>query len=100
LLLRVKPERLDDYLAAHNVWPEMREALSAAGLRNYSLFWRADGMVVGYLEGDDIRESLRRVGETEVNGRWQAFMAEFFEAGSGDLETGGTEWLTEYFHLE
>jgi L-rhamnose mutarotase len=98
--MQVKPERLEEYLAAHEVWPEMLEALRAAGISNYSLFWRPDGMVVGYLEGDDIRASLHRVGETEVNTRWQAFMAEFFEAGSGDLEKGGPEWLTEYFHLD
>jgi L-rhamnose mutarotase len=98
--MQVIPEKLPEYLAAHQVWPEMLEALSASGLRNYSLFWRPDGMVVGYLEGDDIRASLRKCGETEANGRWQAFMAQFFAAGSGDLETGGTEWLTEYFHLE
>jgi hypothetical protein len=35
-----------------------------------------------------------------VNGRWQEFMSQFFESGSGDLESGGTEWLTEYFHID
>lgn len=99
-LMQVKPERLNDYLAAHDVWPEMLAALTAAGIRNYSLFYRPDGLVVGYLEGDDVRESLRKVGETEVNARWQAGMAEFFDSGSGDLESGGVQWLTEYFHLE
>ena len=38
-LLHLKPDRVDDYLAAHqHVWPEMLEALSGAGWRNYSLF--------------------------------------------------------------
>ncbi len=99
-LLHVKPERLQDYLAAHEVWPEMLAAMREAGLRNYSLFWRADGMIVGYLEGEDIAGALRRLGETEVNARWQAKMAEFFAAGSGDLEKGGPEWLEQYFHMD
>ncbi len=99
-LMQVKPERLKDYLAAHDVWPEMLAALSEAGITNYSLFYRPDGLVVGYLEGEDVRESLRKVGETEVNARWQAGMAEFFGSGSGDLESGGVQWLTEYFHLD
>ena len=97
-LMQVKPERLDDYLAAHDVWAEMLEAIRAVGISNYSLFCRPDGLIVGYLEGDDLRDSLRRLGETEVNARWQATMAEFFPSGSGDLESGGLEWLEQYFH--
>jgi L-rhamnose mutarotase len=98
-LLRVKPERLPDYLQAHQVWPEMLEAMREVGLQNYSLFYRPDGLLVGYLEGGDVLASLRQLGETDVNTRWQATMAEFFEAGSGDLESGGTEWLEQYFFL-
>lgn len=99
-LMKVKPELLDEYLKSHNVWPEMLDALSNSGLKNYSLFWRPDGMLVGYLEGDDIRGALRRLGETDINTRWQATMAKFFESGSGDMESGGLEWLTEYFHID
>ena len=33
------PDRIDDYVEAHgNVWPEMLEALRAAGIRNYTIF--------------------------------------------------------------
>ena len=99
-LLQVKADRLDDYLAGHQVWEEMLDAMREVGLRNYSLFWRADGMVVGYLEGEDILGSLRALGETDVNARWQAGMAEFFDSGSGDLEKGGIEWLEQYFHMD
>ena len=35
-LLRVDPERLDEYKERHrNVWPEMRDALREAGWGNY-----------------------------------------------------------------
>jgi L-rhamnose mutarotase len=38
-VLHVRPERIDDYVQAHaEVWPEMLEALTAAGIRNYSIF--------------------------------------------------------------
>jgi L-rhamnose mutarotase len=98
--LKVKEELLADYLANHEVWPEMLDAIREAGVRNYTLFYKGNGLLVGYLEGDDIRGALRRVGETDVNRRWQEFMSQFFEGGSGDLESGGMEWLTEYFHTE
>ena len=97
-LLRVKQERLADYLKAHDVWPEMRQAIHAAGIRNYSMFYRADGLLVGYLEGENIRESLRQAGQTDVNRRWQAHVAEFFDSGSGDMQSRGLEWLQPYFY--
>ena len=100
-LLRVKPERLDEYLHAHDpVWPEMLAVMREAGIRSYAMFFRPDGLLVGYLEGEDIPASLRQVAATEVNARWQQRMAPFFEGGSGDLQSGGPEWLTEYFYLE
>lgn len=100
-LLKVKKEKLADYLKAHDpVWPEMLDALREAGIRNYSLFYRPDGLLVGYLEGDDIAKSLDAVGRTDANRRWQAYMAPFFEGKSGDLKEGGIEWLTPYFHLD
>ena len=53
-LLRVKPERLDEYRARHRaVWEPMLSALRDTGWRNYSLFLRPDGLLVGYLECDD-----------------------------------------------
>ena len=55
-LLQVKPDRLDEYKRRHEtVWPEMREALHKAGWYNYSLFLRADGLLVvpGFAEASD-----------------------------------------------
>ena len=98
-LMRVKTDNMDEYKKAHEaVWPEMLDAIREAGIRNYSLFMHEDGLIVGYLEAEDVKESLRRVGETDANARWQAHMAPFFESGSGDLEKGALEWLDVYFH--
>ena len=98
-LLHLKKEKVDEYRASHDVWPEMREVLKNAGIQNYSLFLRPDGLVVGYLESENIDMSLEKVGNTEVNTRWQNHMAEFFEGGSGDIKEGGPEWLEQYFYL-
>ena len=38
-VLRIKPDRITEYVEAHAaVWPEMRAAISDAGIRNYSIF--------------------------------------------------------------
>ncbi len=100
-LLQVRAERLDEYRERHErVWPEMLEALRSTGWHNYSLFLRADGLLVGYFETPDLDAALKGMAATEVNGRWQAEMAEFFE----DLPEGvrpdeGFLRLEEVFHL-
>jgi L-rhamnose mutarotase len=96
--LQVRPDRLEEYVARHQaVWPEMQDALRAAGWRNYSLFLRPDGLLIGYVEADDLAASQAAMETTEVNTRWQASMAEFFE---GTTPTDGFPLLTEVFHLE
>jgi len=99
-LLQVKKERLADYLRAHEpVWPDMLSAMHEVGIRDYSMFYRDDGLLVGYFEAENPEESLSRLGETDANRRWQAHMAEFFESGSGDLQRGGPQWLQQYFYM-
>jgi L-rhamnose mutarotase len=78
--LRVRPDRLAEYRERHrHVWPDMLLALQQTGWRNYSLFLSEDGLLTGYLECDDFEESVKAMGEREVNERWQSEMAEFFE---------------------
>jgi L-rhamnose mutarotase len=99
-LLRVRADRLDAYRARHEaVWPDMLDALRATGWRNYSLFLRDDGLLVGYLETDDFAAAQRGMEETDVNARWQAEMAEFFELPSGARPDTGFTRLQEIFHL-
>ena len=99
-LLRVRPDRLDDYKERHrHVWPEMLEALSRTGWRNYSLFMAADGLLVGYLETDDFAAAQRAMEQTDANARWQAEMAEFFELPGGERPDTGFVRLEEVFHL-
>ena len=97
-LLQVKKDRVEEYLEAHEVWPEMLDAIRDVGIRNYSMFVRKDGLLVGYFEAEDPERSLRELGEMEVNRRWQEHMAPYFESGSGDLQEGGPEWLDQYFY--
>lgn len=98
--MRLKPDRVDDYLAAHTtVWPDMLEALRETGWRDYSLFVDpANALVVGYLETDDFEAAVAGMGAREVNDRWQATMAEFFAEETAPDSTMNR--LTEYFHLD
>lgn len=99
--LQVRRDRIEEYAERHRVvWPEMLEALVEAGWHNYSLFLRADGMLIGYFETPSLEQALARMEATDVNARWQAEMAEFFEAlGDARPDTGFVR-LDEVFHLE
>jgi L-rhamnose mutarotase len=99
-LLQVRPDRLDEYRARHEaVWEDMLQALRETGWRNYSLFVRDDGLLVGYLETDDFEAAQRGMEEREVNARWQAEMAEFFELPGDARPDTGLQRLDEVFHL-
>ena len=99
-IFRVKKERLHDYLKAHNVWTELLDTMRESGLLSYSLFYRPDGLIVGYMEGDNIMESLRKIDGTDVSARWEAGMAQYFEGGALDkANSTGLEWLEQYFSL-
>ena len=99
-LLRVKPERLEEYKRRHEaVWPEMLEALRETGWTNYSLFLRDDGLLVGYFETPDLQRALAGMASREVNERWQREMGPFFEALEGKRPDEGFLRLEEVFHL-
>jgi L-rhamnose mutarotase len=101
-VLRVKSHRSDEYRARHRaVWPEMLEALRATGWRNYSLFMSQDGLLVGYVECDDFEAARRAMAQRDVNARWQADMADFFElAATGARPDTELVRLEEVFHLD
>ncbi|WP_329577658.1 L-rhamnose mutarotase [Streptomyces sp. NBC_01361] len=99
-LLKVKADRIDEYRVRHEgVWQEMREALTATGWHNYSLFLREDGLLVGYLETEDFDAARAAMDATDVNARWQAEMGDFFEELDGQAPDAAMRPLTEVFHL-
>jgi L-rhamnose mutarotase len=96
-VLHVRPDRIDDYLAAHrDVWPEMLDALRGAGIRNYTIFRDGDS-VFGYFEADDLAAAGRYLASQEVNTRWQEAMAELLEQRVPD---GGPPELEQIFRLD
>ena len=101
-VLTVKPAKLEEYKRQHRqVWPEMLAALREAGWHNYSLFVREDGLLFGYFETPESLEAAQaKMAQTEVNTRWQQFMAPFFESPDNARPDEMFLELTEIFHLE
>nr|WP_218886048.1 L-rhamnose mutarotase [Kineococcus aurantiacus] len=102
-MLHLRPELVQEYLQVHaEVWPEVLEALTRTGWRNYSLFLRAgDGLVVGYCETDDFEATTTAMEREEVSARWEATMGRYFQpAPAGTSGDRPRERLVEYFHLD
>jgi L-rhamnose mutarotase len=99
--LKVKRELMDEYRRRHDeVWPAMLAALRRCGWHNYTLFLRDDGTLFGYLETPGrFEDALAAMASEEVNDRWQAEMAAFFE-GDGRPADQQMQTLTEVFHLD
>jgi L-rhamnose mutarotase len=99
--LQVRPERVQEYKARHAaVWPEMLRALADTGWRNYSLFLRDDGLLIGYFETESLDDAVAGMQATAVNQRWQSEMAQFFVDLDGGSPDTGFLRLEEVFHLE
>jgi L-rhamnose mutarotase len=99
-VLQVKTELLAEYKKRHrSVWPEMVSALQETGWRNYSLFLRPDGLLVGYLETEDFERARAGMASREINERWQREMARFFVQPQGLLPDQAMTPLEEIFHI-
>jgi L-rhamnose mutarotase len=100
-MLQVRPELLAEYVERHAaVWPEMLRALHETGWTNYSIFARDDGLLVGYVEADDLEQAQAAMALTEVNARWQAEMSRFFIGLDGRRPDEGFVLLDPIFNLE
>lgn len=101
-MLKVRQDRLEEYKQHHkNVWPEMQAALREAGWHNYSLFVRDDGLLFGYFETpESLAAAQARMAATEINTRWQEFMAPYFESPHNARPDEMFLELQEIFHLD
>ncbi len=100
-LLHVRPELLDEYKERHTaVWPDMLRALKQAGWERYSLFARPDGLIVGYVEAEDLDAAQRAMAVTDANTRWQQEMRRFFVSIDGQAPGGTLVLLEPIFNLD
>lgn len=99
--LQLNKDTLDEYVLRHTeVWPEMLEALRSTGWTNYSLFLdRNDASLFGYFETPDLEAARLGMDALEVNTRWQADMAPFFERLVGLRPDEGFLQLESVFYL-
>ena len=71
---RVLPGKIEEYTKRHNeIWPEMKQVLTEAGIRNYSI-WNVGEELFGYYECDSILEAAKVQSESKVVKKWDEYM--------------------------
>ncbi len=99
--LRVRPDRIEEYVRRHEAVPaSMLAAIAQAGRRNYSLFLRDDGLLIGYYETDDETASAAALAADPRTAAWEAQSAGFFESLDGTRADQAPPVLREVFNLE
>lgn len=98
----IKMDRMDQYEEAHkHVWPEVLEALTKAGWKNYSIFLnRKDGCLVTYFEVENFQLALDAIAADPISLKWQSEMVDFFVPVPGKSPANAFEDLVEVFHLD
>ena len=71
---KVLPGMLDEYQKRHDaIWPELKEVLKAAGIRNYTI-WSVGDDLFGYYECDNVAYAAKVQAESPVVDRWNEYM--------------------------
>lgn len=97
--MRLLPGQEAEYRRRHAaVWPDMLDALRAAGAHNYSIFLHGITLFA-YLEVDDFAAFRAAMTASPVNDRWQAEMTSLIDPLT-DPATGFHQRLEEIFHLD
>lgn len=97
---RIRPDRTDLYRARHrSVWPELLRALADSGWRDYSLFLGPDGLLIGFVETDDLAAAQAAVAATEANSAWQREMSDLFVGLEGAAPDQAWTLLEPVFDL-
>jgi len=95
----VKPGCLEEYIRRHdNIWPELQEVLTLAGISNYTI-WNVGNDLFGYYECEKGAAYAAKVqAESEVVDRWNEYMKDVMVMEM-DPETGAQPRLQQVFRF-
>ena len=93
------PGKLEEYKRRHdNIWPEMKEVLAAAGIRNYTI-WNVGEELFGYYECGSVAEAARIQAESPVVDRWNEYMKDVMKMDM-DPVTGAQPLMEQVFFFD
>jgi L-rhamnose mutarotase len=96
--MQLKPGTVDEYRRRHDqIWPELREALSGAGIRDYSIFLDPQTLALFAVFKFEDERALDSLPSQQVMQRWWESMVPLMSVKSDNRPV---EWpLEQVFHL-
>jgi L-rhamnose mutarotase len=101
-LLRVRPERFEEYRAYHaRVWPEVLATIRACNIRNYSIYHK-DSFLFAYYEylGNDHDADMARMAADPKTREWWSIMMPMQEPMATCVEGEWWARMEEVFHTD
>lgn len=95
----VKQGCINEYIKRHNeIWPEMKETLSNAGIKNYTI-WNVGNELFGYYECEKgIAFAAEYQAESAVVEKWNEYMSDILIMET-DPKTGAQPLLNKVFEF-
>ena len=95
----VKEGMLDEYIRRHdNLWPEMKDMLHEAGIRNYTT-WNVGNVLFGYYECDSVEYASAIQANSEINAKWDTYMKDVMVMEK-DPVTGAQPLMKQVFFFD
>jgi L-rhamnose mutarotase len=104
MVIGIKADKIDEYKALHAaVWPAVLAKLSAANVRNYTIFLREpENLLFGYWEyhGTDFEADMRSIAADPETQRWWTFCGPCQEPLASRAD--GEHWamMRPVFHMD
>ena len=96
---KVAEGKLAEYEKRHKeIWPEMKEVLKSAGIRNYTI-WNVGNELFGYYECDSVEYASKVQRESAVVKKWDEYMKDILIMEK-DPVTGAQPLLKMVFSFE
>ena len=97
--MKLYPGMAEEYERRHNLlWPEMKEMLHKAGIRNYTI-WNVGNELFGYYECDSVEVASQVQSSSEINAKWDVYMKDVMVM-ERDPVTGAQPLLKQVFFFE
>ena len=95
----VKEGMLDEYIRRHdNLWPEMKDMLHEAGIRNYTI-WNVGNVLFGYYECDSVEYASAIQANSEITAKWDTYMKDVMVMEK-DPVTGAQPLMKQVFFFD
>jgi L-rhamnose mutarotase len=97
--MKLLPGMMAEYKKRHDeIWPELKQLLSEAGVRDYSIFLDEETNTLFAVQKQEGASGSQDLGTTAIVQRWWAYMADVMETNPDSSPVSIP--LVEVFHLD